>query len=255
LPDVLPLERNGFQPQSSYGGAFVALRQQVVEPPGECRSVFEVEYEVAQKLGLDQLYPWKTTEEWIDHKLKPSGIDFNHLKDNPITYLTPPLGYRKYMQEGFKTPSGKVEFSSQELKAMGHNALPEYREPEAVLDSRYSLIGTSRKPGGYVHTQFRNLPSLRKREPDTRVRIHPQDADKRGILDGGFATVESPQGRIRLKAMVTEETQPGLVIVDFGWGNPGDGGVNVNVLTSDANRDPLTGTTPNRRFVCEVVSD
>jgi len=255
LPDVLPLERNGFQPQSSYKGAFVALREQVVDPPGECRSLFEVEYELARKLGLERLYPWKTTEEWIDHKLKPSGIGFNDLKNNPITYLSPPLGYRKYLQEGFNTPSGKVEFSSQELKAMGHNALPVYREPEAVADGRYPLIGTSRRQGAYVHTQFRNLPSLRRREPEPLVRIHPRDAEGRGVLQGGFAIVESPQGRIRLKAKITKEMQPGLVIIDFGWGNPGDGGVNVNILTSDANRDSLTGTTPNRRFVCEVKSD
>jgi len=64
--------------------------------------------------------------------------------------------------------------------------------------------------------------------------------------------VLSPQGSIRIKARLTTEMQPGLVIIDFGWGNPGDGGVNVNILTSDAERDPFTATTPNRRFICEV---
>ena len=38
----------------------------------------------------------------------------------------------------------------------------------------------------------------------------------------------------------------------FGWGNPGDGGANVNVLTSDDSRDPVAASTPNRRFLCEV---
>ena len=42
----------------SLNGAFVALRQKVVDPPGECRSIFEVEYELAQKCGLDHLFPW-----------------------------------------------------------------------------------------------------------------------------------------------------------------------------------------------------
>jgi anaerobic selenocysteine-containing dehydrogenase len=56
------------------------------------------------------------------------------------------------------------------------------------------------------------------------------------------------------EAKIAGEMQPGLVIIDFGWGNPGDESVNVNILTSDSERDPLTGTTPNRRFVCEVRS-
>ncbi|MFC1816606.1 molybdopterin dinucleotide binding domain-containing protein, partial [Thermodesulfobacteriota bacterium] len=94
-----------------------------------------------------------------------------------------------------------------------------------------------------------------KREPEPLIRIHPQDAKARGVVDGSFTTVESPQGSVHIKAKVTSAMQPGLVIIDFGWGNPGDGGVNVNILTSDEDRDPLTATTPNRRFVCEVKSD
>jgi len=51
---------------------------------------------------------------------------------------------------------------------------------------------------------------------------------------------------------MTTEVLPGLVVIDFGWGNPNDDGVNVNILTADNERDPITATTPNRRFICEV---
>lgn len=252
LPDASPMERNGYQPCSSYNGGFVALRQKVIEPLGESRPVFEVEYELARRLGLEHLYPWKTTEDWIDYKLKASGISLMDLKSNPIKYVTPPLTYRKYLQKGFDTPSGKVEFYSQNLETRGLNPLPVYREPDVSPSDRYPLNGTTRRQAAYVHTQFRNLPSLRKREPDSRVRIHPRDAKDRGIENNSDTLVESPQGSICVKAKVTREMQPGLVIIDFGWGNPGDGSANVNVLTSDEERDPFTAATPNRRFVCEV---
>lgn len=252
LPDTSGLERNGFQPYGGYRGGFVALRQKAVDPIGECRSVFEVEYELARRMGLAQSYPWKTVEEWVDYKLKPSGIGFKDLLSNPISYVTAPLSYRKYLQKGFNTPSGKVEFYSRKLESMGLNPLPVYRKPEVVPSTAYPLIGTTRRQAAYVHTQFRGLPSLRKREPEPLVRIHPQDAAERGIADGSETTVESPQGRIRIKARLTTETQPGLVIIDFGWGNPGDGGVNANILTSDRERDLFTAATSNRRFVCEV---
>jgi len=255
LPDATSLERNGFQPTGGYKGGFVALRERVIDPIGESRPVFDVEYELAQRLGLAHLFPWKNTDEWIDYKLKPSGINFSDLQSHPISYVTPPLSYRKYMQKGFATPSGKVEFHSSTLKDMGMNPLPEYRAPEVTPSDTYPLNGTACKQGAYVHTQFRNLPSLRKREPEPLVRIHPHDAGLRGIEDGSFTTVDSPEGRIRIKAKVTTEMQRGLIIIDFGWGNPGDGGGNVNLLTSDQERDRFTGATPNRRFICEVRND
>lgn len=255
LPDTTVMERNGFQPYGGYNGGFVALRQQVIAPVGEARPVLDVEYELACRMGLAHLYPWKNTDEWIDYKLKPAGISFSDLQLHPISYVTPPLSYRKYLQKGFATPSGKVEFYSDKLKNMGMNPLPEYRAPEVVPTEIHPLNATTRRQGAYVHTQFRNLPSLRKREPEPLVRIHPHDADLRGIEDGNFTIVASPEGSIRIKAKVTAEMQRGQVIIDFGWGNPGDGGVNVNLLTSDQERDPFTAATPNRRFICEVRRD
>lgn len=53
-------------------------------------------------------------------------------------------------------------------------------------------------------------------------------------------------------ARISDETRIGQVIVGFGWGNPWDGGANVNILTSDRLRCPLSEATPNPRFVCDV---
>jgi len=57
---------------------------------------------------------------------------------------------------------------------------------------------------------------------------------------------------VELKAKVTDETMAGVVIMDFGWGNPWDDKANLNALTSDDVRDKITGSTPNRRFRYEV---
>ncbi len=40
--------------------------------------------------------------------------------------------------------------------------------------------------------------------------------------------------------------------VDFGWGNPTDNKPNINLLTSDAVWDPVSGGYPNRLFLCEA---
>ncbi|MFC1968279.1 molybdopterin-dependent oxidoreductase [Chloroflexota bacterium] len=258
LPAACEFERLGFRAFSGPEGVFVSLRRKVVDPIPECRPWYEVERELATRMGLDGSYPWRTVEEWINYRLKPMGITLEDLEQNPFVYVTPPAEYRKYLRDGFRTPSGKVEFYSEKAKSHGYEPLPVHREPleslvsKPHLATKYPLIGTTRRSGTYVHTKYRNLPSLRKREPDCLMRIHPSDAELRGIDEGDMAFVESPQGSITVKAKVTTDTCPGIVVIDFGWGNPWDRQANVNILTNDEARDPISSTTSNRRFLCEV---
>jgi len=258
LPEASNFERFGYEVYSSSKGGFVALRNKVIEPIGESRPVFDIEYELAKRMGLDQYYPWKTTEEWVDYRLKRLGITLEDLKKQPVIYTTPPMEYRKYLKEGFKTHSRKVELFSQGLRDCEYDPLPIYREPAASLSSRpdlakrYPLIGTTRKPGVYVHTRYRNLPMLRRMQPDPLIWMCPHDAQVRRIGDGDETIVESPEGSIKVKMKATRDIQPGVIVIDFGWGNPWDGGANVNILTSDDPRDPICAATSNRRFVCEV---
>ncbi|MFC1866936.1 molybdopterin-dependent oxidoreductase [Thermodesulfobacteriota bacterium] len=259
LPDTSIFERYGFQCYCGAEGGVIALRQKVVEPIGEARPVFEIEYELAKRMGLDGAYPWTNTEEWINHRLRASGVTLDDLKKQPVICVTPPMEYRKYLKDGFNTLSGKVEIYSQRLEDHGYPPLPEYRELDAAFASQagllesYPLIGTTRRPGIYVLTKFRNIPALRKKEPEPLIRLCPEDAQRRGIVDGDLTAVRSPKGKITIKARVTDEVSPGVVIIDFGWGNPRDQGADVNLLTSDEERDPVSCATPNRRFRCQVT--
>ncbi len=257
LPGAGDFEQPSFRVYASRQGAFVSLRRKVVEPPGQARPVMEIEYGLASRMGLAETYPWKTTEEWIDYRLRPTEVTVSDLERKMLIYVTPAVQYQKYLTKGFNTPSGKVELFSATAKDAGRNPLPGYLEPAGPiknpdLASQYPLTGTTHRPGNYVHTRFRNIPALRRLEPEALLRLHPQDARARGIVSGDKVEVSSPEGAITLKSMVTDEVGPGVVIADFGWGNPGDGGANVNVLTSDEVRDSFCGATANRCFVCEV---
>ena len=259
LPEASEFEQYSFQCYANIEGGFVALRPKVIEPIGESRPAFEIEYDLATRMGLNEAYPWTNNEEWINHRLKASKITLNDLRKQQIIYATPPLEYRKYLKHGFDTPSGKVEIYSQKLKDLGYPPLPEFKDLDASLAAEtaspdnYPLIGTTRRPGVYVHTRFRNIPALQRLEPEPLARLHPEEAQNRKIVDGDLVAVQSPNGMIKLKAKVTDEVSPGVVIIDFGWGNPGDQGTNVNILTSDKDRDPVSCSTPNRRFRCQVT--
>jgi len=191
--------------------------------------------------------------------IKPSGVTFERLDQEQIVYATPPLQYRKYLSSGFKTASGKVEFYSRRYEAGGYSPIPSYTEPagqplnrKAMSERGFPLLGTSRRPSPFVHTKLKNLKALSKEYPEPLAWVHPQDALGRDITDGERVEVRSPQGRIVLRAKLTEETKPGCVWIDFGWGNPSDGKANINVLTDDAFFDVVSGGTPNRLFPCEL---
>lgn len=83
--------------------------------------------------------------------------------------------------------------------------------------------------------------------------VHPSDAEKRGIGKGDLVEVRSPRGKIQLKAKITDYIGPGLVSIDFGWGNPTDNMPSLNLLTPDDVWDPVSGGYPHRLFMCEVT--
>ncbi|KPK30836.1 MAG: hypothetical protein AMK69_02220 [Nitrospira bacterium SG8_3] len=259
LPITSDFESYGYRAYSSVEGGFMALARPVVQPTGLARPVFEVEYELAERMGLHQDYPFHDTVSWIEYMIKPSNITFELLDMEQIVYATPPIQYRKYMTKGFKTPSGKVDLFSPSFEAHGYGPIPSYTDPAGeplsakdISEKGFSLLGTSRRPAQFVHTKFKNLKALTKAYPEPFVWIHPQDASDRDIREGDEVEVRSPQGKIAIKARLTEDTKPGLVWIDFGWGNPTDGKANINVLANDAFFDPVSGGTPNRMFPCEV---
>jgi anaerobic selenocysteine-containing dehydrogenase len=258
LPAAADFEAVDYRAYAGSKGGFLALRDKVVEPLGESRSVFEIEYDLAKRMGIEQSYPFHSAEEWLNFVLEPSRVTLDDLRNDQIVYASPPVAYQKYKADGFKTPSRKVECYSERFKGANCGALPVFEYPEESpitqleLSKGYGLLATTRRTAEYVHTKLVNLPTAGRRYPDPLLMVHPLDAKNRGIGQNDPVEVRSPRGTIQLKARITEDIGPGLVSVDFGWGNPTDNKANVNLLTSDAVWDPVSGGYPNRLFLCEV---
>lgn len=259
LPSTSPFERFGYRASSSREGGFLSLNAKLVEPIGESRSFAEVEYEIAKKLGFEKDYPFRNNVEWVNFMLKPADLTIEDLLDKTIVYATGPMEYRRYLKTGFHTPSKKVEFYSDTYEKNHYDPIPNYIEPLSLKDwvadkrKRYPFKGTSRKPYEYVHTKFRNLESLKNLYPAPLALLHPEDASAKGIEDGDPIEVQSPDGAVEFQAKVAVDTaRRGLVVVDFGWGNPWDGSEGTNLLVTSEVWDPISGGTPNRLFICDV---
>ena len=114
----------------------------------------------------------------------------------------------------------------------------------------------------YFGSEHRQSDYLRKSHPDPLVEIHPETARARGIAAGDWVAIESPRGKVRFRAKLTEGIDPRVVSAEFGWWFPEqdrtDGeaqlSANINVLTDDAGLlDPGMGATNLKGLMCNVT--
>jgi predicted molibdopterin-dependent oxidoreductase YjgC len=77
-------------------------------------------------------------------------------------------------------------------------------------------------------TMVTSGPSLAKLAAPPMVHLHPEDAGRRGIEDGGFATVTTDGGEVVLAVAIDPSLASGTVYVPFNFGLA-IGGINVEV--------------------------
>jgi len=175
--------------------------------------------------------------------LEPDGLTLARLMDEPhgidLGPLTPQL------PELLSTPSRKVELA-----------------PGPVLEDLHRLAGTVSDPVPPVvlvgrrhlrsnNSWMHNVEVLVKGRPRCTLQVHPDDAAKYGLTDGGRAQVRSRAGCVEADIEVTDVVMRGVVSLPHGWGHDLDGtrlsvasavpGVNSNLLTDAAATDPLSG--------------
>jgi anaerobic selenocysteine-containing dehydrogenase len=147
------------------------------------------------------------------------------------------------------TPTGKIEFDSEVLKARGADGLPGFKPPTESRwgedAKRYPLEFLSRKADNYMNSTFANLDGHRKMEARTnqRLEMHPADAAARGIGEGDAVRIWNDRGEMRLTAMLNEHLPAGVVAGKLDWGKMNAGGNNVNALTSQRLTDIGAGAT------------
>ena len=207
------------------------LMEPVLAPAGEARPATRVMKELAARLKLEGFFPWDSDEAMLDAIL-----------DHPATGHATAARLRAQGGVGelrishtanptlkFDTPSGRIEFYSEDAARLGLPALPEWQAPQAA-DPRYPLALTQGRTLAHFHGFYNNgreLPTLAGREPEPRVWISVADAAKRGLADGAAIRVYNARGELSARAHVTDRIPPGTLWLRDGW--PG-----MNVLTAGA---------------------
>jgi anaerobic selenocysteine-containing dehydrogenase len=229
----------------AYGAYWMQWGQQAAKPHGEARSNFDVAQALAKRMGLSDriftLAPQDAAKELFKGSTGPAS------KADPAKlFAGEPIHIAHDWQgQPFATPSGKLEFYSEQLAKQGVAPLPDWNEdPIEAADAKKWPLRLLTAPGYFqAHTAFSGVAFLREREGKPFCILHPKDADKRGLKDGANVRLFNERGELGLVLKVSDEVQPGVVLVPGQRPSSETVAGTINMLCSDRYTDIGEGAT------------
>ncbi|HET6741302.1 MAG TPA: molybdopterin-dependent oxidoreductase [Kribbella sp.] len=240
VPAATFLERSDIG-ASRNDSAIVAMRR-IVPPPGEARTDFETFAALAELLGAGPAFTENRSEaQWLRQLYRTwTATQTTQLPDFDTFWaaghlLLPPVESEQVMLAAFArdpqaaplaTPSGRIELASEVVRSFGYDdcpAHPVFFAPEQHTGYPLTLVTT--QPARRLHSQLdmgahSQDGKVAGREP---LRMHPDDAAGRGIVDGAVVLITSPQGRCLAAARLTDGIKRGCVQLATGaWYDPLD---------------------------------
>ncbi|MGI5199294.1 molybdopterin oxidoreductase family protein [Streptomyces sp. CA-288835] len=186
--------------------------------------------------------------------VRREGLTLDKLLDAPHGIDLGPLQPR--LPQPLKTRSGRVELLPQPIA----DDLPRLRDALRQRPEGLVLVGRRhlRSNNSWMH----NIPALTGGTNRCTLHLHPDDAARLGIADGGAVRIKGAGGEVTAEAEVTDGIRRGVVSLPHGWGHdrPGtrmshaatDPGVNVNQLLDGSLLDPLSGNAVLNGISVEV---
>jgi anaerobic selenocysteine-containing dehydrogenase len=233
----------------AYGHHYVSLNQPSIAPIGEARPNSEIFRQIAAHMGLtDPMFQDDDVtliRQALDSQTpKLQGVNFEELVERGWMRLNVPTPYLPYADGAFSTPSGKCEFYSERLAAMGLDPVPTYIPPyesperDPALVKRYPLTLISSPAHTFLNSTFVNVTSLRRQAREPEVLLHPADAERRAIGAGATVTVRNDRGAFLARARVEPTIKEGVVWApSIWWGKLTADGANANQTTSQLETD------------------
>jgi anaerobic selenocysteine-containing dehydrogenase len=228
------------------GHSHIQLGPKLVDPPGECRSNHEVLQGLAARLGARHPGFEMTALELVDATLRASGWPgAEELRER--RWIDAQGDFRaSHFLDGFGWPDGKFRFSPDwEAAGPNHAAMPSLPDHFEAVDAAsaarpFRLVAAPAR--AFLNTTFTETATSRKREGRPTALLHPADAARLGVVEGGRVRLGNERGEVVLHAKYFDGMQPGVVIVESIWTDGYfDGGIGINALVSDEPAMPAGG--------------
>jgi thiosulfate reductase/polysulfide reductase chain A len=253
LPECTYLERDDDLAAPAWKTPFVAVRQPAVEPMYDSRPGWWIAKELGSRVGLADWFPWKDGREFVDARLRASGIDAAVLRQKGAL-----AGKRiaTCEEEGaappISTDDGKIHLFSAELQKLGFDPIPSFYPPEEGPPGTFRLL-MGRAP---THTFGRtaNNRLLAEPFPENQVWVNADAARALPVpVRNGDLVMLVNQDGVRqgpVRAKVTERIRGDCVYLVHGFGHTARGlrfargrGASTSALTTRYKVDPIMGGT------------
>jgi ferredoxin-nitrate reductase len=200
----------------------VSYSPRLMQPPGAALPDWQILAKFAQVKGLPGFDYADAAQVWNEFRglttgrpCDMSGMSAARLRrERHLQWPCPsedhPGTPRRYLDGKFPTPDGRAVF------------LPrDHHEPRELPDHEFPYILTTGRIYSHWHTLTRTAkcPKLVKREPETFVEIHPDDAAKLELAHGDPIQLSSRRGTIQVPVRITNGVSPGTVFLPFHWGD------------------------------------
>lgn len=203
------------------------LQSKVIDPLYECKTDFQIEKELAQRLGVDKYLP-KDTRELLDAQLK---TDDPMVKGITVDTIAAHGGVQQlncdtspqttHLDQVYFTPSGKLELFVDDW-ADFKQSLPNWEEPNEInpennLAEKYPLQFAQTHSRFHCHSQFMESAWMHEIDGGPKLEMAPEDADPRGIKAGDIVEVYNDRGSIKVEAKINNSLRPGVTRLHEGW--------------------------------------
>lgn len=219
LPGASFLEKSG---TFTNGERRVQAVRQVVEPIEGAKVDGQIIVDIMNRMGYPQ--PDYTPDGMLEEisQIVPffAGIKWDRLGNNGLQWPVAPDGTDTEILHSDTFKRGKGLFAFNEWEETS-----ELREH--AKDYPY-ILTTNRELEHYNCGAMTRRTDNSKLLADDYLMIHPDDAEKHAISEGDLVCLESPRGKVDVKARITDEVKPGILSTTFHFPE-----IMINNLTGD----------------------
>jgi assimilatory nitrate reductase catalytic subunit len=235
----------------------ISRQRAFLTPPGETRPDWWIVGEVAKRLGFGAAFDFHSAAEVFREHAALSAFENNGdrdfdigalklLSDEAFETLAPVLWphrlgdtesqQRFFADGGFFSNDRRARFIAPEIPALRTE----------TTAGRPLRLNTGRiRDQWHTMTRSGTSPRLGQHLPEPFVEVHPDDAAKTGVVDGGFARVVTDYGQCILKVVVSERQQRGMLFAPIHWSEATASSARVGALVAPFT-DPYSGQPENK---------
>ncbi len=230
----------------------ISRQRSVLPVPGEARPDWWIISEVARRMGFAEGFPYQAPVEIFREHARLSAYRNDGTRDFDIGAFADidqqhydalePVQWPVTRQHSQGTPRMFEDgrFFTDDGRARLVAITP--RLPDVVCDEPYPLLLNTGRVRDHWHTMTRTGKSARLSAHimEPFASIHPDDASRTGVVDGGLVRLCSPTGDVIVRARVTDSQQPGEVFGPMHWNDQFASRAVINRLVT-TKTDPHSG--------------